>query len=137
MAANPHIRRKGFNVKHWLTTEVKFLQRYYGKLLVSEIAERLGRTENAVQVKANKLGFSSEKPKNHGRDSEELIRLARIGHTPRTIAKLWGVTPKSVYNTYRDRADLGQYYLKMLLENRKVRNDTGRQKKTKTPSKRG
>lgn len=137
MAADPHIRRKGFSMKYWLTTEVKFLKRYYGKLLVSEIAKQLNRTETAVNLKANKLGLSSDMPKHIGRDSSELIQLVETGHTPRTIAKLWGVTPKSVYNTYRDRADLGQYYFELLLKNRMERNDTSRQKKTKAHDQRG
>ena len=48
---------------YWTEFELQYLKENYEKMPKSEIATVLGRTPNAVQVKANRLGL--EKPEKY------------------------------------------------------------------------
>lgn len=48
-----------YQQKPWAAKDLKFVRDNYGKLKVSEIAEELGRSQNAIRKQANKLGIRS------------------------------------------------------------------------------
>jgi hypothetical protein len=47
--------------KHWTEEEIEYLETYIGSLSMSAIAQKLGRTPEAVLSKAEKLGISNTK----------------------------------------------------------------------------
>ncbi|KOR24160.1 hypothetical protein [Clostridium sp. L74] len=54
---------KKYNIKTrnsiWTEEEEEYLQRRYGKTTLKRIAKKLGRSENAIEIKAGRLGLSS------------------------------------------------------------------------------
>ncbi|EKO1912211.1 hypothetical protein PZQ55_001249 [Clostridium botulinum] len=54
---------KKYNIKSrnsvWSQEEEEYLQRRYGKTTLKRIAKKLGRSENAIEIKAGRLGLSS------------------------------------------------------------------------------
>ncbi|NFD94626.1 hypothetical protein [Clostridium sporogenes] len=54
---------KKYNIKTrnsiWTEEEEEYLQRRYGKTTLKRIAKKLGRSENAIEIKAGRLGISS------------------------------------------------------------------------------
>ncbi|MDU5010650.1 MAG: hypothetical protein E6257_00830 [Clostridium botulinum] len=54
---------KKYNIKSrnsiWTEEEEEYLQRRYGKTTLKRIAKKLGRSENAIEIKAGRLGLSS------------------------------------------------------------------------------
>lgn len=54
---------KKYNIKArnsiWTEEEEEYLQRRYGKTTLKRIAKKLGRSENAIEIKAGRLGISS------------------------------------------------------------------------------
>ncbi|AJD31692.1 hypothetical protein FDE98_16635 [Clostridium sporogenes] len=54
---------KKYNIKPrnsvWSQEEEEYLQRRYGKTTLKRIAKKLGRSENAIEIKASRLGLSS------------------------------------------------------------------------------
>ncbi|WP_409068886.1 hypothetical protein ACFLKC_14225 [Clostridium caseinilyticum] len=54
---------KKYNIKArnsiWTEAEEEYLQRRYGKTTLKRIAKKLGRSENAIEIKACRLGLSS------------------------------------------------------------------------------
>ena len=51
------------NNKRYTQEELDFIKRNYNKMKVSEIADKLGRSEKAVRNKIERLGFKLEKLK--------------------------------------------------------------------------
>jgi len=61
------LRNMGYSYrmpKYWKGKEIKFLRENYMNMTYNEIAQILGRTEGAVQYKAQELGFQKRKTKN-------------------------------------------------------------------------
>ena len=104
----------------WKVTEIHHLKKWYGIKPVVEIAKDLERSCNAVRLQASKLGLKrsklSRKPK---RSAEVLIDLAIEGYNKKEIADMWGVSAKSVHNSYRDRKDISYNIYQMMLNNGK------------------
>lgn len=47
--------------KKWTTKEEEYLVKYYSTTSVSEIAKALGRSDNAIRVKAHKMGINNKR----------------------------------------------------------------------------
>ena len=95
--------------KHWTTTDHRYIKENYGSLLVSEIAEHLGRSENAVRLYASKHGFES-KLYHQSKKRLKLQAMVQAGHHPTVIAYMMGTTTKAIYNSVRDQLGGNWYY---------------------------
>lgn len=83
----------------WSKKEIKFLKRQVGKMLVSEIADCLGRNKSSIFLKASKLGLPTRTPESYGVLTLEKIRefapnalrtkivkfYRKDGHSSRTV----------------------------------------------------
>jgi transposase len=72
--------------RHWSEEETVYLEEKWGVIPVENIAKKLGRTKNAVLLKAHKIGLRDQVIAN----GEYL--------TPKDISSILGVGAKTVYN---------------------------------------
>jgi transposase len=84
--------------KDWVEDEVEFLKRYYRKMTCSQMAQKLGRSKEAVHAKLKEMklrkGRMTEKQE---KLKEKAITLfERYHYSTRKIAKLIGVSKSSV-----------------------------------------
>lgn len=98
-------------MNYWKTTEVAYLRKYWGIQHASDIAETLGRSVMAVNMKATRLGLKSSLAR-QGQNLAELIELIEFGYHPTEIARSLNKSTKNIYNTTRDRLG-GQLYKRL------------------------
>lgn len=80
--------------RHWLESEVVYLEEKWGVMTIENIAKKLGRTKNAVLLKAHKIGLR-----------EQVIANGEY-LTPKDISSILAVGTRTVYNW------MGKNYLK-------------------------
>jgi len=85
-----------FGGKPWSQEEVDFLVKNAGKMPLSQLAESLGRTKEAVRTRAKKLGINTGYFKRRWTEEElTAFRRLRKTHTAREIAKKMNRMPQS------------------------------------------
>lgn len=92
-----HIRRR-----RWTDAEDEAIRNLYGSITASQIAEQIGRTENAVWLRAKALGLDKH-PAPIPWSEAELATLSRCYTTepPAALAKRLGRSTSSVYQQAR------------------------------------
>lgn len=85
-------------VKPWTTTEEKYMRQHYGFIKVAKIAEHLGRTEEAIRQKANRLNLGSKLCRQTSKKiaSDVLKYLIYEGYTATQIANEVGMDRRSI-----------------------------------------
>jgi len=53
--------RKGYRGKDWSKEELDYIRDVWGEKTIPEIAKKLGRTIEAVKIKANRMGYTGQK----------------------------------------------------------------------------
>lgn len=53
--------RKGYRGKDWSKAELDYLQEVWGEKTIPQIAKHLGRSINAVKIKAQRIGYTGQK----------------------------------------------------------------------------
>ncbi len=53
--------RKGYRGKDWSKKELEYIREVWGERTIPEIAKKLGRSVNAVKIKAQRLGYIGQK----------------------------------------------------------------------------
>ncbi|EPY2306817.1 hypothetical protein ACXATD_002485 [Clostridium sporogenes] len=73
---------KKYNIKSrnsvWTQEEEEYLQRRYGKTTLKRISKKLGRSENAIEIKAGRLGLSSALEVTGELTAAELAKVFKI-----------------------------------------------------------
>ncbi|MBY6871637.1 hypothetical protein HYH37_00215 [Clostridium botulinum] len=73
---------KKYNIKArnsiWTEEEEEYLQRRYGKTTLKRIAKKLGRSENAIEIKAGRLGISSALEATGELTASEIAKVFKI-----------------------------------------------------------
>ncbi|MCC5422474.1 hypothetical protein [Clostridium botulinum] len=73
---------KKYNIKArnsiWTQEEEEYLQRRYGKTTLKRIAKKLGRSENAIEIKAGRLGLSSALEATGELTAAEIAKIFKI-----------------------------------------------------------
>ena len=108
----------------WTTKEEARLGNEWGVMLATEIAVIHDRTVNAVCKRASKLGLESKMPNKYcSENSKEIRELIDFGYHATEIAKMMGKTTKHIYNTCRDRSDLGGKWYRKLKQNTQLQRE--------------
>ena len=108
----------------WTTRDVRFLTENFGVMKSTEIAKKLVRTPNAIRTYASKLNLKSKLPYNYcSENSKEIRELIDFGYHATEIAKMMGKTTKHIYNTCRDRSDLGGKWYRKLKQNTQLQRE--------------
>lgn len=97
------------NNKRYTQEELDFIKRNYNKMKVSEIADKLGRSEKAVRNKIERLGFKLEKLKRNEpfkwtKEREQVIKDNCQQKPDFEIAKILGTSEGIVF---RRRKQMG------------------------------
>lgn len=77
----------------WTTKELFYLKRNYRKMMPSEIAEKLGRTEEAIKTKAKKVGLRKRTTLYRAVKNGEIIALG----TANELAKRLNLSKKTIH----------------------------------------
>lgn len=85
--------------REWTDEDVKFLKENYRTMPTAEIAERLGRTEDAIRSAASIFGAT--KRVNLKRHLREIREMMREGKSREHIAESLGVSRSSVCDFVR------------------------------------
>lgn len=90
------------NNKRYTQKELDFIKRNYNKMKVSEIADKLGRSEKAVRNKIERLGFKLEKLKRNEpfkwtKEREQVIKDNCQQKSDFEIAKILGTSEGIVF----------------------------------------
>lgn len=60
-------------VKYWTRSEIRFLEKNHKKLTPDKLADKIGRTENAVRIKMKRKGLNALKKERKGEKREEFV----------------------------------------------------------------
>ena len=93
------MRKTNANIKHlsrpWSEQEISVLKSMYSLNTCKEISNAIDRTENAIKIKANKLGL--KKHKNLSDLDSRIRKLANDGNYLQQAARKLGVGANSLY----------------------------------------
>lgn len=102
----------------WTGPQESYLSKYWGKILAEDLSPVMGRSPNALRLKASKMGLKSELPHAPERKIYEAWRVKAyidLGMHAREIARMLGTDRKNVYNLVKNRKDIDdEYYIKLL-----------------------
>lgn len=104
-------------MRPWTTLDERKIKESWGQRPAVMIAKELGRSLNAVRLKASKLDLKSTLPHIPEIPKEELLELLDLGYHPSRIAAELGKSTDWVYKTYQHRKDLTKHHYNKLLRN--------------------
>jgi len=80
----------------WTNHEIRLLQKYASVMPYRQIAAIIGRTENSVRVKANRIGVQGRQWPVTLIDMESVMDLIMTGETITGIAERLGMSRKTI-----------------------------------------